>query len=281
MKNIQKAIFPLIIVWSVLAGFFAFTDLQISQSIVNQNSTWALFLQQYGELPGLLIIAIGIFVYSFQIQAETKFIFTAANIISIFGEAATLIYFIYVLLFNVTGSYSVFNEHRVIIAIISLIFSASVVYTFRTKEIKVSELVRNVSKIIVALAFFGYLICIQLVKFFWGRIRFRDLDPLVSNFTGWYVPNGINGHQSFPSGHAAMGWMLLPLFLLALNKNKFVKVFILLLIAAWATAVALSRVVIGAHYASDVTFGAFYIIITFLVLVKKYFSDDKPDKQAG
>ena len=92
------------------------------------------------------------------------------------------------------------------------------------------------------------------------------MDLLHSNFTEWFIANGINGHQSFPSGHAAMGWMLMPLFLLVLNKNKFIKSFTIGLIVIISTAITLSRVVIGAHYASDVLFGSFFMIITFVTL---------------
>jgi membrane-associated phospholipid phosphatase len=122
------------------------------------------------------------------------------------------------------------------------------------------------------MAFIGYLICIQLVKIFWGRVRFRDLDALHSNFTNWYLPNGITGHESFPSGHAAMAWMLLPLIILLPKKNKIAIIFTVGVITVWGIAVPLSRLVIGAHYASDVLFGSFIVIISFLVFVEKYLS---------
>jgi membrane-associated phospholipid phosphatase len=118
----------------------------------------------------------------------------------------------------------------------------------------------------------GYLIFIQMIKIFWGRLRFRDLDALQSDFTEWYLPQGVMGGESFPSGHAAMAWMLLPIILLIPKKNKIVKIFTTGLIVAWGIAVPLSRVVIGAHYASDVLFGSFIMIISFLLIGGKYLS---------
>jgi membrane-associated phospholipid phosphatase len=106
-------------------------------------------------------------------------------------------------------------------------------------------------------------------------VRYRDLDLLQTNFTDWFIANGINGNQSFPSGHAAMGWMLLPLFLLVLKMNNFVKSLSILLIFILATAITLSRVIIGAHYASDVLFGSFSVIITFLIFYKKYILENE------
>ena len=37
----------------------------------------------------------------------------------------------------------------------------------------------------------------------------------------------------------------------------------------WSMVLALSRVIIGAHYASDVLFGSFFMIFTFLFFYKR------------
>jgi membrane-associated phospholipid phosphatase len=46
----------------------------------------------------------------------------------------------------------------------------------------------------------------------------------------------------------------------------------------WGVVLALSRVVIGAHYSSDVLFGSFFIIITFLFFNKNYSKSDQADR---
>ncbi len=79
------------------------------------------------------------------------------------------------------------------------------------------------AKVVVGMALFGYVIFIQGVKYFWGRVRFRELDAAFSQFTPWYLPQGITGSDSFPSGHAAMGWMLLALLILLANKKQWMK----------------------------------------------------------
>jgi membrane-associated phospholipid phosphatase len=114
--------------------------------------------------------------------------------------------------------------------------------------------------------------CIQGVKYFWGRVRFRELDAAFSQFTPWYLPQGFTGFDSFPSGHAAMGWMLLPLMILIIEQKKWLKFSAIVIIIVYAIILALSRIVIGAHFASDVLFGSFFIIITFLLL-RNYYSD--------
>lgn len=272
MMNVHKMIYLLIIVWSVLGGYFAFSDLQISNSIVNQNAGWAVFLERYGELPGLVIIILGIFLFSQELNYNSKLKLIFVRVFLVLGETVTLTYFIFVVLQNVAGSQSLFSNNQNIIAALSLVASILLVFPLKILKLQVTDLTHGFSKIVVGMAFIGYLICIQLVKIFWGRIRFRDLDSVHSNFTNWYIPNGITGHESFPSGHAAIAWMLLPLIILLPKKNIIVKIFTAGLIVAWGIAITLSRVVIGAHYASDVLFGSFVMIISFLVLAEKYLS---------
>jgi membrane-associated phospholipid phosphatase len=120
------------------------------------------------------------------------------------------------------------------------------------------------------MAFFGYVIGIQITKYLWGRVRFRQLDAAFSQFTPWYLPQGITGFDSFPSGHAATGFMLLSLLILLNNKEQWIKILTLIFITLWGILLSISRVVIGAHYASDVLFGSFFIIMIFLLLFKKY-----------
>jgi membrane-associated phospholipid phosphatase len=165
---------------------------------------------------------------------------------------------------SITGSISFLQEY-IILIILVLIF-LNLLLHFQIRKIKISNSLKQFSKISVLLGVYGYLFLIQPIKILWGRVRFRDLDALYSNFTPWFFPNGINGNQSFPSGHAAMAWMILPLLLLVVNKN--IKISLLILIISWGLAVSLSRVVIGAHFATDALFGAFIIVIVFLLLIK-------------
>ena len=52
--RLNNIIYYVLLVGSVLMGYFAFTDLQISIAIVNRSSSWANFLERFGEIPGLL-----------------------------------------------------------------------------------------------------------------------------------------------------------------------------------------------------------------------------------
>ena len=132
-----------------------------------------------------------------------------------------------------------------------------------------NPIVVKYSKVVIGMAFWGYVFGIQIVKFFWGRVRFRELDAVFSQFTPWYLPQGFTGFDSFPSGHAATGFMLLAILILLEKKKMWMKNLALTLIIFWGILLAFSRVVIGAHYASDVLFGSFFIILSFFYFRNK------------
>lgn len=67
------------------------------------------------------------------------------------------------------------------------------------------------------------LLCIEGLKYLWGRVRFRDLLAAgnYDAFTSWLHPNGINGNKSFPSGHTAGAGMSYLMMLLPLYTDRF------------------------------------------------------------
>ena len=89
MKNVKQIIYPLIIVWSVLAGYFAFSDLQISNSIVNPNAGWAVFLELYGELPGAFIVLSGLIIYIVNYSSSS--LIKRISVITLFQIGSTAV----------------------------------------------------------------------------------------------------------------------------------------------------------------------------------------------
>ena len=123
------------------------------------------------------------------------------------------------------------------------------------------------SRISFKMFFYGYLLIATPLKIFWGRMRFRDLAENYSDFTPWYWPNGITGNDSLPSGHAAMSFMLIVLFIFFMDKAFYKRILFKGLIIGWGIVVCASRVVIGAHFTSDVLFGTMIIVVTYLFLI--------------
>lgn len=220
-------------------------------------------------IPGLLVILSGIFIYYSHIKQESNAWSYFLRIIFFLTSTGLILYLFEIILGSLLVENFILN-HLLTFLIISFAISFIIFIVIGlSKPVQKRESIIY-SKVVVSLAFFGYIICIQGVKYFWGRVRLRELDATSSQFTPWYLPQGVTGFDSFPSGHAAMGWILLPLLILFTNKKPWLKYSVFVIIFLWGVTLALSRVVISAHYSSDVLFGSFFIIITYLLIYKHY-----------
>ena len=265
LKNKTTALY-LILIWIICAFLLESSDLWISVNLYNPNSYWAIFLEKFGEIPGLLIILSGIHIYIVTLRESsniktilfTGFLLTTASLITV--------YMLWALSSAVASSLSFFNEQRSYFFLATIFVNIVTSLLFRKRH-KFSKKAILFSRVSFNMFFFGYILFVQPIKIFWGRIRFRDLAENYSNFTAWYVPQGITGNDSFPSGHTSMGWMLLALFVFFMDKPFRTRLVLKGLTISFAIAVSLSRVVIGAHYTSDVLFASFAMIISYLFLI--------------
>ena len=110
---------------------------------------------------------------------------------------------------------------------------------------------------------------IQVIKNLWGRVRFRDLSSDYSEFTNLFTINGINGNHSFPSGHTNAGTSILLISLLVprFTGKKWIKYLTTSLCFIYIAILAFSRIVVSAHYASDVLVG---FVVGFTTLCVTY-----------
>jgi membrane-associated phospholipid phosphatase len=255
-----------ILVWIIAAFLLESSDLWISINLNNPNAPWVILLQKYGEIPGLLVVLIGIHIYIVTLKASsniktillTGFLLTTGSLITI--------YIMLTVASAVSGNSDFFNLNRNYFFLAAVFFNILMSLLFRKRH-KFSKQSVLFSRISFKMFFYGYLLIATPLKIFWGRIRFRDLAENYSNFTPWYYPNGITGNQSFPSGHAVMSFMMIALFIFFMDKPFYKRIIFKGLIISWGLAVCISRVVIGAHFTSDVLFGAMIIIVTYLLLM--------------
>jgi membrane-associated phospholipid phosphatase len=133
---------------------------------------------------------------------------------------------------------------------------------------------RKTALFVLLLAILVPMVSVHGLKILSGRVRFHDLASDLSNYTPWYIFQGPNNiDSSFPSGHTAMAWMLLPLFI-PLWKGKMPrssKIIWTGIILGWGIFVAVSRVVNGAHYASDVLFSTGLAFLACCVIYRKLY----------
>ncbi len=268
MKKISNktTAYYFILIWIIAAFLLESSDLWISINLYNPNAVWAILLQKYGEIPGLIVVLIGVHIYIVTLKVSsniktilfTGFLLTTGSLITIYILAAISL--------ALNDSWEYFNSNRNYFFLAAILINILISLLFR-KRYKFSKKSILFSRISFRTFFYGYLLIATPLKIFWGRIRFRDLAENYSNFSAWYVPNGITGNQSFPSGHASMSFIMMVLFVLFMDQAFYKRIILKGLIISWGLAVSISRVVIGAHFTSDVLFGAMIIIVTYLFLI--------------
>lgn len=120
------------------------------------------------------------------------------------------------------------------------------------------------------------------MKSLWGRFRPYEMTTVAGNtmseFTPWYHLNGINGHNSFPSGHTMSGWLFLFLVFFVPRGNISAQKKMTIFGIAMGILTAMSRVRIGAHWLSDVTVSSIIVgLIIFMAsrLLAAHFVEPK------
>jgi len=257
-SEIKKLTLIALSTWVILAIIFGIWDLAISIAVVDRTSIWGNFGADYGETPGYVLIAIAL-------ATLLGSLFTNLKLQKIPAYVGIIVGVLFILFIN--------DEDYVYIGW-SLIFSL-LIYTIITWN-KDWKQYRNISGVIALLAVINPLIFVQITKILCGRIRFRKLDhPDYTLFISWFLPPGISGGgSSFPSGHTAMGWMFLPL-LITVKDRKIkdpLRIIITVLVIGWGLFVGLSRIAVGAHYASDVLFSTGAATIVTIFLYSKFYN---------
>ena len=263
LKNYKKEIifFYIFSAGALITALFA--DLKIDIFLNNPQNPFAIWFRNMGEMPSrLLPILAGTVLFYFSENKALKYF----GLISWLGGSAYFGYHI--------ERYFFVSENNLVFGIIfGLCFGIFVL--FFGQFIKADE---NLKKPLIILALTGLAVMavqtgiIEGVKIIWGRVRFRDLLAAGSYdaFTSWLHPNGINGNKSFPSGHTASAGMCYNLLLLPyINKKCREKKTLLFILAFVLTlTVAYTRLVMGAHYLSDVAMGNLVSFTCVIVAVK-------------
>ncbi len=254
-----------LVITGVLLAIAGVYDLQIDIGLYEPDNVVSLILDRAGIFPLPFIVAFAASVCFCSFNENKKSLVIIKNIICIVISLFILEYYFYKMLVGLmTKAWIVY----VISAILSIAFTKCILLS--VKRFKPETLQRLVIFFIFALAVVVLsTLIVKVIKLFWGRVRFMemeaDMDYLYSAFTPWYKPNGISisGHHSFPSGHTASAACMLVFAALpeVFPQWKSKQPWLFFVAMMYTIIVAFSRLIIGAHFLSDVVVG---FLITFL-----------------
>jgi len=236
------------IVFIILCIVFSKFDLDISIYLTKFDGPFYEFFDDYGELP----IYVGPILFGsiyYYLSEKTSYKFASAGITSL-----TYLIAVYKVFHNKEISMNL-NSTSLIFTITTLLVLINFMVFSKIKKENL-EKVKDLA-LVGLIATLVSITCIELLKLTWGRVRFRDLSSDYSKFTNLFTINGYTGNKSFPSGHtnAATNILLISLIVPRFTDKKWLKNLVIGLCFSYALLVAFSRIVVSAHYASDVLVG--------------------------
>ena len=266
----NKLIIVVFFLWIALAVVFGIYDLVISKFLFNSNDSVAKLVESFGEVPGALFIIFTLFIMNTNTKIRNKNYKKLFFIFQIMLSAFLFIYILRTFFVHFGVNFSFLSLEGIALFLGFALVSLFGFYLFKTKFRKFSLKNHLFSKLTLALFILSFVI-IEALKLFWGRVRYLDFVNGAGNFSAWYLPQGLTGSYSFPSGHAFFAWVIIPLFLIFTGKKSAWKYVLIILTTLFSLFISYERILMGAHYASDILFSAGIVVLTFLFLYKKNF----------
>ena len=275
-KILYVGVFVLIAALLVLGVFF---DKTIADKMYQPENVMAIILEVVGIFPPFIFVSSMFVVLFYLVKGEDK---NRALKKALCAAGAALVY----VGFGFTAVEQVFNGFlwRIVVGLgAAVVLSPLTFLIFRKKS---QDTLKRLAIFLIfasIVAVISSLISINVLKYLWGRPRYREMiadgDFALTAFTPWYKINGfsLHGHHSFPSGHTCSATNLLVLCALGEvfsdeeRKSTMYAVFC----GVYIFAMAYSRMVLGAHFLSDVTGGFFIGFLTYAVARYVYFDKSR------
>lgn len=272
MKTSKKEIISFSVVAVILLVIASFVDLPLSMNVYNETNLFGRIFAAFGETPGILV---GVFSCAALIATRNKQV-KWKSVLSIIGFGLLM------LLFSVMAGIMPMNYISIPLAvcvIMAVAYGGLAVLAAQKLAKKNPKALRRAATVGLILLFLA-MVVINIIKIFWGRPRIRIMDDPLTQFTPWYLPQGLaasDQYKSFPSGHSANAaviiWIsLLPAFWEA-ARGKAKAILLRVIAYGWTVMVMVSRIIMGAHFMSDVVMGASLTILMFFMLTNIFYKD--------
>ena len=274
-SKLPLIILPLLLVWAAALILASFIDLDLSLAVADPLSGFGRVLEIIGEPPAILFTSFNfaLLIAYFQKKPERQRRDNILTVLSLIGMVGAAFYTIYQTFDYIAEYRSDLSGNEITAGpaelmasmLICIVICGAMLFFSSRLSYDTLQRVQNAAAHCVFAAI-STLVIIWCFKLIWGRVRFRQLDGDYSRFTPWYLPQGFTGYFSFPSGHTANAAVIFTAtyYLRFLPERlRRLKPLAWGLLSAWIVLLALSRVLVGAHYLSDVLCGA---MITFIIV---------------
>ena len=294
-------LFPIIGVFVITLILGSFFDLQINTAIYDRYNGFGLFMAAFGETPVYLSFGILGFGFFFLFKKFENVWIKVLLVVGIVGTLGCCIYFQGKHIFDVNGynNKSLYWLGYLIAFFIYCIGFGLGYLLFKNTNVEAKKILFILLTLIVIEGLTQGVN--QLTKIFMSRPRFRLLaelaqtneyrnwwengkafrDSILGNNTTWPGTDVLitkEEFKSFPSGHMTNTFVMLPVLvaLPMLNPNFKVKQEILIAISfVWCGLLAYSRMLVGAHFLSDVSVGSLVTLVLYFVINEIYIKLDR------
>ena len=267
----KTAIFGFLMLCMVIGTF---ADYQISRALYNPKSIFGIVFAAYGEYPATLGMIISGVLMMRSVQNGVFGVLKKIGCILLIAIGCLMACFMPTLYLSVSDV--------IVYAIGAAASLAAVIATVKiSSKADAEKCVRT--GLILFLVIIIEMVLINLVKIPWGRARMRlvAVNSEAYFMPWWQVGDGLKQQltalgvaaeefKSFPSGHAgnAAVILLLPLAANLIPSLKSQEKTLLVIAEVWVILVALSRIIMGAHYLTDVIVGATITYCVILLVLK-------------
>jgi len=270
----------ILIIGVILGSFF---DLQINAALFSNRNPFGIVMSAFGLIPGYAFIAfLGGVLFRVTLKGkQPKWLKVILYILSFVALVAAA-YFSGKEFFSVNG-FDIEGTGMLLLGIgISLVIDAGVFYLgFRLSKDNTNDKMWIIVLILTLAITIALVAGVTAIKSIMHRPRYRTIQLGIAGleFHQWWEPfkeykSFIVGDitkeefKSFPSGHSGAA-MLVPFFLMFLPlvcpKLKKHETVLFIIGCVYCGIVMFSRMLVGAHFLTDVCFGALLTLICFFI----------------
>ncbi|MBU0927625.1 MAG: phosphatase PAP2 family protein [Spirochaetes bacterium] len=271
-KHVLPAALAVVAIVGLMAAFTAF-DLPLATALQGRARGFARLFEIIGQIPFALILFAAPMILLFTSRARNA----VARIMlgAVWAALSGLGAFFAVMqtVFNISGedlaSVARYLPLEIALTVLMMAGLALILRRAGRERLEGARRFAVVGLLLIILD----MVTVEVLKNVFGRTRPRELAEAGNSFGRWFEIHGKTGRKSFPSGHsaysfAAIAWSLLWKAKSVGRRNALAAGLL------FGALTALSRVLIGAHFPTDVTMGG-VITVSYALILSALFRDTR------